>query len=277
MKKRILLTIAAVAAVAVGVVGMSAFEAHVINVTAHIENALSVITEPIKFGTVFPQEYLEKPFEVALSASFNNEPRVDDVEYKIVQKLKPCPIHKVECIPPDPGATCSAPDDPTCVPDGTNPGIDVPLHNATGWHYLNLCPFLSKTNTESDGRVEQNDISHPSYYVDNSPAGPSANDYCQNPGGDATGRLAKGAGDTSDAWLVDLKVPPVKGTVGQDWPTNCPVLDENDKTYGCDLWVEVTGISSNPYCGNYIAEGNEQCDDGPTGSENCTDDCHIPG
>lgn len=276
MKKRILLTIAAVAAVAVGVVGMSAFEAHVINVTAHIENALSVNTEPIQFGTVFPQEYLEKPFQVALSESFNNAGRVDDVEYKIVQKLKPCPIRKVECDPPQPNVTCSEPIDPTCVEDteGETP------HYPTGWHYLNLCPFLSKTNTEGDGRVEQNDTSHPSYYVDNSPAGPSANDYCQTPGADATGRLAKGAGDTSDAWLVDLKVPPVAGTVGQDWPNGCPVLDANDKTYGCDLWIEVTGISANPSCGNYITESPEECDEGPIGGPIegdgfCTPNCII--
>lgn len=272
MKKRILLTIAAVAAVAVGVVGMSAFEAHVINVTAHIENALSVLTEPIAFGTVFPQEYLEKPFQVALSESFNNAGRVDDVEYKIVQKLKPCP-ERISDVPPY--GPLGVPLDPTCVPDTTD---QIP-HNPTGWHYLSLCPYLSKTNTEGDGRVEQNDTSHPSYYVDNSPTGPSANDYCQTPGADATGRLAKGAGDTSDAWLVDLKVPPVKGTVGQDWPVSCPVLDENDKTYGCDLWIEVTGISSNPYCGNYVVEPGEQCDDGPNGSPNgpggCRDDCNF--
>ena len=45
--KKILLTFVAVAAVAVGVVGMSAFEAHVINVTAKIENALNVPIDEI--------------------------------------------------------------------------------------------------------------------------------------------------------------------------------------------------------------------------------------
>jgi hypothetical protein len=43
----------------------AAFEAHVINVTAQIENALQVTTEAIDFGTVFPQEYLAEPLEVA--------------------------------------------------------------------------------------------------------------------------------------------------------------------------------------------------------------------
>jgi len=81
MKKKILLTFVAVAAVAVGVVGMSAFEAHVINVTAMIENALQVNTEPIQFGTVFPQEAIDREINIALSSSFQAEGRVDDVNY----------------------------------------------------------------------------------------------------------------------------------------------------------------------------------------------------
>jgi hypothetical protein len=50
--------------------------------------------------------------------------------------------------------------------------------------------------------------------------------------------------DPSDTWTVDLKVPPFKGYVGQDWPAGCPVLDANPAgtDLGCDLWIEVTGI-----------------------------------
>lgn len=88
MKKRILLTIIAIAAVAFGVVGMSAFEAHVINVTAKIENALDVSPYGIDFGTVFPQEDLDENFTIALSDSFKANGRVDNVEYKLVQKPK---------------------------------------------------------------------------------------------------------------------------------------------------------------------------------------------
>ena len=55
MKKKILLSIIAVATVIGGVAAMSAYEAHVVNVTAHIENALKVIPpEKLVFGTVFP-------------------------------------------------------------------------------------------------------------------------------------------------------------------------------------------------------------------------------
>ncbi len=92
MKKRILLSIAVVVALAIGVVGMSAFEAHVINVTAKIENALSVPVDPITFGTVFPQEHLNRPLDIALSSSFIDEGRVDNVNYVIKQKIKPVPI-----------------------------------------------------------------------------------------------------------------------------------------------------------------------------------------
>ena len=83
-----MLTLAVVVVIAAAA-GFAAFEAHVINVTAHIENALAVDTYGIDFGTVFPQEYVERQFEVGLSASFLAEPRAKDVRYKIVQKDKP--------------------------------------------------------------------------------------------------------------------------------------------------------------------------------------------
>src|SRR3989338_2228720 len=77
-----------VGVIVAGAAAFSAFEAHVINVTARIENALSVPTEPIDFGTVFPQEELDATFPVVLSQSFLDEDRVDDVEYIIRQKPK---------------------------------------------------------------------------------------------------------------------------------------------------------------------------------------------
>src|SRR3989338_7252207 len=66
----------------------AAFEAHVINVTARIENALFVPVKSINFGTVFPQEKLDKFFDVQLSQSFRDESRVDDVDFFIRQKPK---------------------------------------------------------------------------------------------------------------------------------------------------------------------------------------------
>ena len=62
---------------------------------------------------------------------------------------------------------------------------------------------------------------------------------------DATGVL--GVNDSSDEWAVDLKVPPVDGYVGQDWPETCRdwTVPVDGADYGCDLWLEVTSIGLN--------------------------------
>src|SRR3989344_1287052 len=86
--KKVGLAGATLAVVVAGAAAFSAFEAHGINVTARIENALKVDTYAIDFGTVFPQEKLDKFFNVGLSDSFVAEDRVDDVEYFIRQKPK---------------------------------------------------------------------------------------------------------------------------------------------------------------------------------------------
>ena len=88
MKKKILLSLIAVVVIAAGVAGMSAWEAHVINVTAKIENALNVPIKEIDFGTVFPQEKFIENIWISLSDSFLEEGRVDDVAYEIRQKTK---------------------------------------------------------------------------------------------------------------------------------------------------------------------------------------------
>jgi len=72
MRKFTLPLIALAAALALLPV-FSAFEAHVVNVTARIENALSVTPLSIDYGTVFPQEKLDKTFDVQLSQSFLDE------------------------------------------------------------------------------------------------------------------------------------------------------------------------------------------------------------
>lgn len=79
MKKKIVLTIGAILIVVGGVAVMSAYEAHVINVVAHIENALTVDTTPIEFGTVFPEEVFEMPVTIALSSSFMKQAECSDV------------------------------------------------------------------------------------------------------------------------------------------------------------------------------------------------------
>jgi len=228
MKKKILLSLAVAAVVVGGIAAFSAYEAHVINVTAHIENALTVNTTPIEFGTVFPQEYLERTFTVSLSDSFLGADRVDDVEYVIKQK-------------------------PKCKLDPIYSGGDLPLYAAVNyWDHLcpvnylkmeDLCKFLSKTPVDSDG-----DTPYPSYYSNPNNIIGDYDDECRSFDvsiADATGYLMKSLGDVSDTWIIDLKVPPVDGTIGQDWPLSCAdwTVPANDVDYGCDLWVEVTGIS----------------------------------
>ena len=68
--KKVLIGLGAVAVIVASVPMFAAYEAHVINVTAHIENALKVDTKAIEFGTVFPEEKLESQFTVLLSDSF---------------------------------------------------------------------------------------------------------------------------------------------------------------------------------------------------------------
>ena len=88
---------ALIIALAMGVVLISAFEAHVVNVTAQIENALSVTPNKMMFGTVFPQEQLQEEFTVSLSDSFLDQDRVNMVKYTINKKQKP--RHEITSFP----------------------------------------------------------------------------------------------------------------------------------------------------------------------------------
>lgn len=271
MNKKILISVGVIIAGIAGVVAMSAYEAHVINVTAHIENALYVHPDEILFGTVFPQEYVEKQFTVELSSSFRAEDRVDDVEYVIKQKPKcECifdPIDDVQefdlyCegkqYAPVDYATHACP----VEPDGSVYYKEM----------ANLCQFLSKTDADPE---DGNDTDHRSYF--------QGTNCLTTPDPDATGRLSKIEQDIIDLWIVDLKVPPVDGYVGQDWPAGCPVVAANDMDYGCDLWIEVTNISLsngentvNHNCNNGIIEDGEECDDGNNiDGDGCSAVCTI--
>lgn len=70
MKKKIFTGVLSIGVVLGTLPMFMAFEAHVINVTATIENAMSVPIEELEFGTVFPQEKLDKEVTVGLSESF---------------------------------------------------------------------------------------------------------------------------------------------------------------------------------------------------------------
>ena len=73
-----------------GVAAVSAYEAHIVDVKAHVENALGVPVE-MDFGIVFPQELVENDFKFGLSNSFLDEDqdRVSDLLYGMMWEMKP--------------------------------------------------------------------------------------------------------------------------------------------------------------------------------------------
>ena len=93
---------------------------------AQVESVLMISPTSVEFGTVFPQEYLEKTAKIALSESFIKEWEVNNVEYKIIRKPK-CKVWE--------GGECKE-------------------------YYNDLCPFLSQLSD----RTPNNDEDVPSYY-----------------------------------------------------------------------------------------------------------------
>jgi hypothetical protein len=73
MKKTIILAIAALLVVSSGVAAVSAFEAHAVNVKAHVENALTVEPRALDFGVMFPQEWRKDKITISLSESADTE------------------------------------------------------------------------------------------------------------------------------------------------------------------------------------------------------------
>lgn len=225
----------------------AAFEAHVVNVTAQIENALGVTTNSIDFGTVFPQEHLEKPLGISLSQSFLDEPRVDDINYFIRQKPK-CGVTS------DNGTVLV---DPTwtghVLPDGSvdceqdrPANVGEPHSDDLDFYLLpSLCEYISKEGPD------QNDETTLSFHRPWEIVG-DVIDW-----NDTRGRLAKSEGDTSDEWVIDLAVPCFGDHCAQDWanfvngvnpqagdPNQWVQPIENEhKIFGCNLWVEVSGVS----------------------------------
>lgn len=274
MKKilnRLALSAGTLGVIIAGAAAFSAFEAHVINVTAKIENAMNVPIKFLDYGTVFPQEYLVKDVPVTLSASFLAEGRVDDVEYFIRQKPK-CAIttnggtEYDDTVAQDgqhaytrtghvvvEGETtridCGEAPRPLAVDD---PQTDA--NEAETWGVLpSLCPYLSKHKEADAGQSEmesQINAFHQPYTVNQG----------QIVWNDAKGYLTKLGNDTTDTWLIDLAVPCFGGYCAQDWAAYVadknpnagdpqqwtqPIANEH-KIFGCDLWIEVAGVSQTP-------------------------------
>ena len=262
--KKVLPVLGAVLAVLVTVPLFAAFESHVINVVATVENALSVSATEIDFGTVFPGQYEEHDFTISLSQSFLDQDRVNRVEYIIKQKPKPRPESYDGDGPFDDHFAAHV----FCLnKQGDDPQADNYDADYYTYCYRTLCPYLSKLPKTA----ESGDVGVPSYYQ---------GDTCSTPSPEhGSGVLSQQPDDASDIWTIDLKVPPIEGSVAQDWPDSCPVLPESG-VYGCDIWVEVTTITdeTGPYCGDgVINQPEEECDltAGVTSGFTCTSGCIL--
>lgn len=239
--KKILMITGGILVVVGGVTALSAYEAHVINVTAHIENALSVTPEEIMFGTVFPQEKLYEDLTIIMSESFFFEGRVDDIDYVIKQKPKPRPEFERQIGIAEARKWCH----------DNFPGFEF---YPRGWTeylincYVPLCPYLSKM-----------------------PDGEPANDIGLRPfhqmNAVANGRLAKSEQDIEDIWTIDLDVPCFEGYCAQDWIHYGWELpyDLESEVFGCDLWIEVTGISEGVHNSECSPRAVWSCDTGDLG------------
>jgi hypothetical protein len=239
---RVGLTAGTLGLVIAGAAAFSAFEAHIVNVTATIENATNISTSALGFGTVFPEEVLHSPVTLSLSSSFLSQGNTGatNVDYVIKQKPK-CQLNL-----------------------GVDPALQLPQYaqvteNAQGvfscpdpvhYHIMPLlCPYLSKTSPR------EGDTSIPSFH------GPTASASWTDQIStkyEAIGHLSKN-GIASTSWDIDLHTPCFTGQCSQDWakyvhaanPTASASAYFADpslqgKQMGCDLWYELYNVSTTP-------------------------------
>lgn len=261
MIKKILLGLVAAVVVVGGVASMSAYEAHIINVTAKIENALSVTPEEIMFGTVFPQESFiyDQDLVIGLSDSFLAESRVDDVNYVIKQKPKPRDVEPDGLLKPDfnqykEGGQFWPALYPWTIDNDADRAEYCHVHEPANAGdpndpyyincYPNLCSYLSKNKAENDSTfptdncIDADPVSGDPYYD-------CGVDAFHEIGETAYGHLVQSVNDDVDLWEIDLQVPCFEGQCAQDWTHQGWELPGGleGETFGCDLWIEVTGIS----------------------------------
>jgi len=249
MNKKIVLGLLAAVIVTGGVAAMSAWEAHVINVTATIENGLTVTPDEIAFGTVFPQEEIDRNIDIALSTSFLEEDRVDDICYRIEQKPK---VKVWDGNPEgDPWkvVTIGSFNDFAWKYCLKNLPVNSPIvYNPTDEYYtycyVPLANYLSKHKDPAEvSETSDIEIDAPHY----------AYTWCGdesslNSAAIASGTLSKKAGDIIDRWVIDLKVPCFEGMCDED-PLMGPQWwvdrDAESEVFGTDLWIEVYDVSVN--------------------------------
>lgn len=215
---------------------LAAFEAHVLNVTAQIEAGCLNRIGDIEFGTTFPQEKLNKRFNVELSNSFIASSSLDALDYRIRQKPKCWNGNEAE---PVFGRVIEINNQFVCEDQGFEL---LPL----------LCLYLSKEEITADGTVpdgENDSAGIPAFHGLPGSWTPSTTLATE-----VRGSLTKSGEDLFDTWDIDLKVPCFEEQCAQDWNkfvlgVNPTVENPNDyiqpatnegKLFGCDLWLEVT-------------------------------------
>lgn len=249
MLKKLLVGGSALAIAVASVPLFAAFEAHVINVTAKIENALNVHPQSLEFGTVFPQEKLDSSFFISFSTSFSetNQRRVGSVDYVIKQKPKPRPSYEAEVGAPAAREWCHdnyVEVKPGLALDQQPTNVQLYLQRC----YPSLCPYLSKT--PDNNPLPSNDRGVLAFH---DPFNPANYFYGKLMKFNASGNTINN--DPADLITVDLKVPCFRGQCSQDWadfvhaanPQADPAAYQlppqlEHEVFGCDLWVEVTRI-----------------------------------
>jgi len=236
MKKFVIrsgISLATVAVVIAGAAAFSAYEAHIVNVTATIDNATNISTSELLFGQVFPQEVLHQPVTLSLSQSFTQSGALG-VDYVIKQKPK--------CIATSP---TGAPSQYAPVTENSDHIFVCP----DGYQLMPLlCPFLSKTSDVDT------DTSIPSFHGPTTT--PAWTDTVSSQLA-AVGHLTQN--NPSTTWDIDLHVPCFKGECAQDWASyvhtaNANAIPENymldpalkGQALGCDLWYELTSVNRAP-------------------------------
>ena len=158
--KKVFLILAALMMVLSGVAAVSAYEAHTINVTAHVENALEVNTDPIDFGIVFPEEWLVAHKTIKLSDSANASKGdtpgdLDYVEYGIFAEWK---LADNETYPVVTGASDNL-DYYPWLGECLYVGVGVSGDNVSGMYVIGPAPCGPPGATEAQGfRSELNGV-----------------------------------------------------------------------------------------------------------------------
>lgn len=214
----------------------AAFESHIINVTAKIENALSVTTNEIAFGTVFPQQRKSRNFSIFMSESFMQTDEVEAVEYVIKEKPKVRVLGSNG--KHDPYAIIFPDDDKYhngvmahqyCL---TDKPADV--GNINDLYYTYCYPVLCGQLSTVPADINEN----------NDTGVTAPHDWTEDV---SIGKLSKITSDVSDVWNLDLVVAGFAGMVDQAYTTQVygPYLDPRleHEIFGCDLWIEITGIT----------------------------------